>query len=86
VNEEQARVARSYIAQIDQARVFSAPVVTKIEPGREFYPAEGYHQDYLTLHPNAPYIVYNDLPKIDALKAAFPSLWRPDPVLVAKAE
>ena len=86
VTDEQALVARSYIAQIDQAHVFGAPVVTKIEPGREFYPAEGYHQDYLTLHPNAPYIVYNDLPKIEALKEAFPSLWRPDPVLVAKAE
>jgi peptide-methionine (S)-S-oxide reductase len=86
VNGEQARVAQSYIAQIDQAHVFGAPVVTKIEPGREFYPAEGYHQDYLTLHPNAPYIVYNDLPKIEALKGAFPALWRPDPVLVAKAE
>jgi peptide-methionine (S)-S-oxide reductase len=86
VNDEQARVARSYIAQIDQAHVFGAPVVTKIEPGREFFPAEGYHQDYLTLHPNAPYIMYNDLPKIEALKDAFPSLWRPDPVLVAKAD
>jgi peptide-methionine (S)-S-oxide reductase len=86
VTEEKARVARAYIAQLDQAHVFGAPVVTKIEPDRAFFPAEGYHQDYLTLHPNAPYIVYNDLPKIEALKQSFPSLWRPDPVLVAKAE
>ncbi len=85
-NAEQAKVARAYIAQLDSAHAFSAPIATSIEPDRAFYPAEGYHQDYLTLHPNAPYIMYNDLPKIEALKDAFPSLWRPDPVLVAKAD
>jgi peptide-methionine (S)-S-oxide reductase len=84
-NLEQARIAKAYIAQINQARVYGAALVTKIEPGREFFPAEGYHQDYLTLHPNQPYIVYNDLPKLSALKTTLPDLYRDAPVLVAKA-
>ena len=84
-NAEQARIAKAYIAQINQARVYGAALVTKIEPGREFFPAEGYHQDYLTLHPSQPYIVYNDLPKITALKSTLPDLYREAPVLVAKA-
>ena len=58
-------------------------VVTKIEPGHEFYAAEDYHQDYLTRNPTQPYIVYNDLPKIAALKRLFPEVYRPEPVLVA---
>jgi peptide-methionine (S)-S-oxide reductase len=80
---EQTRVATAYIAQLNQAHVFGTAIVTKVEPDREFYAAEGYHQDYLTLHPNSPYIMINDLPKIEALKQAFPLLWRPNPVLVA---
>ena len=83
--EEQARIAKAYIAEINKARVFGAALVTKIEPGREFFPAEGYHQDYLTLHPRQPYIVYNDLPKIADLKTTLPDLYREEPVLVAKA-
>src|SRR5712671_570862 len=63
----------------EQARVYDAAIVTKIEPGREFYAAEDYHQDYLTLHPTQAYIVYNDLPKIDDLKKIFPDLYRADP-------
>jgi peptide-methionine (S)-S-oxide reductase len=82
-NAEQARVAKSYIAQLNQARVYNAAIVTKLEPGREFYAAEDYHQDYMTLHPAQPYIVYNDLPKVDDLKKVFPDLYRADPVLVA---
>ncbi len=82
---EQARVAKAYIAQLNQARVYDAAIVTKIEPNREFYAAEDYHQDFLTRHPSHPYIVYNDLPKIDDLKQHFPSLYRADPVLVAAA-
>jgi peptide-methionine (S)-S-oxide reductase len=82
-NAEQARVAKAYIAQLNQARVYDAAIVTKIEPGREFYAAENYHQDYMTLHPAEPYIVYNDLPKIEDLKRVFPDLYRADPVLVA---
>jgi peptide-methionine (S)-S-oxide reductase len=62
--------------------VFKEPIVTKIESGRAFYPAEGYHQDFLTLNPTYPYIVYNDLPKIENLKRLFPDLYRDKPVLV----
>ena len=83
MNAEQARVARAYIAQLDQAHAFNAAIVTSVEPDRTFYPAESYHQDYLTRHPNNPYIAYNDLPKVDALKRVFPQLYRADPVLVA---
>jgi peptide-methionine (S)-S-oxide reductase len=82
-NPEQARVAVAYIAQLDQAHVFPAPIVTKIEDGKTFYPAEAYHQNYLTLHPNQPYIAINDLPKIGELQRLFPGLYRADPVLVA---
>ncbi len=84
-NPEQARIARAYIAQLNQARVFTAAIVTKIEPDRAFYAAEDYHQDFLTKHPSYPYIVYNDLPKIDGLRRLFPDSWRADPVLVAAA-
>jgi peptide-methionine (S)-S-oxide reductase len=82
---EQARVAKAYIAQLNQARVYDAAIVTKIEPNRDFYAAEDYHQDYMTLHPTQPYIVYNDLPKIEDLKRLFPGAYRVDPVLVAAA-
>ena len=84
LSDEQAKVARAYIAQLGQARTFSQPIVTKIEPDRTFYPAEGYHQDYLFHNPSAPYIAYNDLPKIDALKKVFPDLYQAKPVLVGK--
>ncbi|MBV9860917.1 MAG: peptide-methionine (S)-S-oxide reductase MsrA [Alphaproteobacteria bacterium] len=83
---EQARIAQAYIAQLDAAHVFAAPIVTRIEPGRAFFPAEAYHQDYLTLHPTEPYIAINDLPKVDALKRLFPDLYRAAPVLVAAAQ
>jgi peptide-methionine (S)-S-oxide reductase len=82
VNGEQANVARAYIAQLDQARVFKKAIVTKIELDRAFYPAEGYHQDYLTLNPHNPYIAFNDLPKIDDLKRLFPDVYRAEPALV----
>ena len=81
---EQARIAKAYIAQIDAAKVFAAPLATKIEPGRAFFPAEAYHQDYLTLHPDQPYIAFNDIPKIAALKKIFPEAYRADPALVSK--
>jgi peptide-methionine (S)-S-oxide reductase len=84
-NAEQARVAKAYIAQLNQAKVYRAAIVTKLEPDRAFYAAEDYHQDFLTKHPGHPYIVYNDLPKIDDLKRLFPDVYRPDPVLVAAA-
>jgi peptide-methionine (S)-S-oxide reductase len=79
---EQARVARAYIAQLNDAHVFDKPIVTSIEVDRSFYAAEDYHQDFLTRHPTYPYIVVNDLPKIGELKRLFPDLYRPDPVLV----
>jgi peptide-methionine (S)-S-oxide reductase len=82
-NVEQARVAKAYIAQLNQARVYDAAIVTKIEFGREFYPAEDYHQNYMTLNPYEPYVEYIDLPKIDDLREMFPELYRADPVLVA---
>ena len=78
----QAEVAKAYIAQLNAARTFGAPVVTTIEPGKTFYRAEAYHQDFLAQNPTYPYIVFNDLPKIAALKRLFPELYRPDPVLV----
>ena len=83
-NDEQARVAKAYIDQLDQARVYGAKVVTTIEPGQTFYPAEAYHQDYMTLHPRQPYIAMHDLPKVDNLKRLFPQAYRAEPVLVAK--
>jgi peptide-methionine (S)-S-oxide reductase len=85
LNAEQAQVAKTYIGQLNQSHAFDAAIVTKIEPGKEFFPAEDYHQDYLTLHPYQPYIVYNDIPKINDLKRIFPDLYRPDPVLVSAA-
>jgi peptide-methionine (S)-S-oxide reductase len=81
-NAEQEKVAKAYVAQLGQARVFNGAIVTTIEPDRPFYPAEDYHQDYLTRHPNSPYIVINDLPKIDDLKRLFPDLYQSAPVLV----
>lgn len=81
----QARIAAAYIAQLNEARVFPAPIATRIETGRDFFPAEAYHQNYLTLHPSQPYIAINDLPKIANLKRLFPQLYRETPVLVAEA-
>ena len=83
-NDEQARVAKAYIQQLDRAHVYRAKVVTTIEPGRTFYPAEAYHQDYMTLHPRQPYIAMHDLPKVDNLKRLFPAVYRAEPALVSK--
>jgi peptide-methionine (S)-S-oxide reductase len=79
----QERIARAYVAQLTQAKVFSAPIVTKVEPLKAFYPAEDYHQDYLILHPNQPYIMINDLPKIDALKRVYPDHYTAKAVALA---
>ena len=78
-NDEQARVAKAYIEQLGQAHAFGNPIVTRLEPGRTFYAAEDYHQDYLTLNPHNPYIVFNDLPKVAALKKLFPELYQAEP-------
>jgi peptide-methionine (S)-S-oxide reductase len=81
----QERVARAYVAQLTKAKVFASPIITKIEPLKAFYAAEDYHQDYLIHNPHQPYIVYNDLPKIDALKRVYPQLYRPTPVALVSA-
>jgi peptide-methionine (S)-S-oxide reductase len=82
-NEAQQKIALTYIAQLEQAHVFHAPIVTRVDPLKGFYPAEGYHQDFLVRNPRYPYIVYNDLPKIDNLKREFPQIYVDKPVLVA---
>jgi peptide-methionine (S)-S-oxide reductase len=83
VNAEQERIAKAYIAQLDQAHAFRKPIVTKIELDRPFFDAERYHQDYLTTHAATdPYIIYNDLPKIAELKRVFTELYRAAPLLV----
>jgi peptide-methionine (S)-S-oxide reductase len=84
-NSEQAKIAKAYIEQLDQAHVYEGKIVTTIEADRTFYPAEDYHQDFLTRHPSYPYIVINDLPKVADLKRSFPDLYRADPVLVFAA-
>lgn len=86
VNDEQAAIAKAYIAQLTQARTFEAPIATTIEPGRMFYRAEAYHQDFLTRNPSYPYIVINDLPKIADLERLFPDLYRAKPALVGSQE
>ena len=85
VSQEQAKIAKAYIAQLDQAHAFHAALATTVETDRTFYPAEAYHQDYLTRNPTNPYIAYNDLPKIRQLQLTFPDLYRADPVLVGSS-
>jgi peptide-methionine (S)-S-oxide reductase len=81
-SDDQRKAAEAYVAQLDAAKVYPRPIVTKISPLRGFFPAEAYHQDYLTLHPNQPYIAYNDLPKIDNLKKIFAENYAEKPTLV----
>ena len=75
-NDDQKRVAEAYIAQLNQAKVFRRAVVTEVSPLKGFYAAEAYHQNYLALNPDNPYIIYNDLPKLGQLKKQFPQLYR----------
>jgi peptide-methionine (S)-S-oxide reductase len=75
VNDEQKRVAEAYVAQLTAAKSFGGTIVTQIAPLTAFWAAEGYHQNYLALHPTQPYIVYNDLPKLEALRAELPTLY-----------
>ena len=82
-SDEQGRVAKAYKAQLNAAHVFDAAVVTKIEPGRSFYPAEAHHQNFLARNPHYPYIAINDVPKVEALQKLYPEVYRADPVLVA---
>ena len=76
-------MAEAYKAQLTSSGVFGGPLVTTIEPGRGFYPAEAHHQDFLARNPRYPYIAINDIPKVEALKRLYPSDYRADPVLVA---
>lgn len=84
VSPEQERVAKAYIAQLERAKTFARPIVTKVEPLRGFYPAEDYHQDFLVRNPRHAYIVVNDLPKIAALERLYPDAYRKDPVLYTR--
>lgn len=80
---EQQKIAQAYIAQLAKAHVFSDPIVTRVDKLAGFYPAEGYHQDYLIHNPDSGYIQINDLPKIANLKRIYPELYRDKPVMVA---
>lgn len=84
-SEAQRVIVQSYLTQLNQAKVFNGPTATRVETFSGFYPAEAHHQNFLTLNPNYPYIVFNDLPKIDQLKHIFPNLYQVKPVLVAVA-
>ena len=74
-SDEQKKIAEAYIGQLNQAKVFSHPIVTQVVSLQAFYPAEAYHQNYAALHPNQPYIVFNDAPKVEHLKQQFPELY-----------
>ena len=78
---EQEQIARAYIAQLDQAHAFVRPIATRVDPLTGFYPAEAYHQDYLVRNPSNPYIVINDLPKVNDLRRLFPDSYAAQPVL-----
>ena len=79
-NAEQKRVAERYIAQLEKAGAFDEPIVTEVKAAEPFYLAEAYHQDYLHQNPRQPYIVYHDMPKLEALEKRYPELWREDPI------
>jgi len=85
-NAEQEKIAKAYIAQLDKAKAYSDPIVTKVSSLEKFYPAEDYHQDYATIHPSQPYIAYYDIPKIENLSKLFPQDYRDKPVLVSEAK
>lgn len=83
-SDAQKRVAAAYVAQLDKAGVFPRPIVTRVDPLTGFYPAEGYHQNFATLHPDNSYIAYYDLPKIETLHRLYPDLYRARPKLVSE--
>src|SRR3984957_9053843 len=84
-SDEQKKVTDAYIAQLSAAKIYKKPIVTKVGPLEGFYPAEAYHQDYLTLHPTQPYIAYNDIPKVENLKKIFAENYIEKPTLVSSA-
>ena len=75
-NAEQEKIAHDYIQQLTATHRFPSPIVTQVVPLKQFYPAEEHHQNYLALHPYQPYIVFNDLPKLDRLQRTFPDIYR----------
>jgi peptide-methionine (S)-S-oxide reductase len=77
------RITKAYIEQLDHARVFRHAIVTQVLPLKAFYPAEAYHQNYATLHPDSLYIRFNDAPRMESLKRDFPQEYRESPTLVA---
>jgi peptide-methionine (S)-S-oxide reductase len=80
-DDAQKRIAEAYIAQLDKSHAYSRPIVTRVDPLKGFYPAEEYHQDYLYHNPDAPYIAYFDIPKVENFKRTFPELYSGRPVL-----
>ena len=85
-NETQQKIAQAYIAQLNASKVYPRAIVTKVDPLKGFYAAEGYHQDYLINHPMQPYIVINDLPKVRNFQNTLPELYNPRAVTVASAK
>lgn len=79
---QQRAAAAAYLAQLGAAHIWKQPIVVRLDPAQPFYQAEGYHQDFLVRHPESPYIVINDLPKVGALQTMFPNVYRPVPVTV----
>jgi peptide-methionine (S)-S-oxide reductase len=82
---QQQKIASDYLAQLSAAKTFSSPIVVRVDPAQAFYPAEGYHQNFLILHPDNPYIAYNDIPKLQALQAQFPQFYMARPVIFTPA-
>jgi peptide-methionine (S)-S-oxide reductase len=85
-SDEQRKVADAYVAQLNATKTYKKPIVTKVSPLEGFFPAEAYHQDYLTLHPTQPYIAYNDIPKVENLKKIFADNYIEKPTLVSSAK
>jgi peptide-methionine (S)-S-oxide reductase len=85
-SDAQKNTANAYIAQLEKAKTYTNKIVTEVKPAQEFYNAEGYHQDYATLHPDDGYIAINDAPKVVNLKRLFPTLYRDQPVLVSSTQ
>ena len=82
-SDEQKSVTEAYVAQLEKAKTFRSPIVTKVSKVATFYPAEDYHQDYALKNPQQPYIKIHDAPKVENLKQLFPELYRSKPVTVA---
>jgi len=80
-SDEQKKLAQNYIAELNQSKTSANPIVTEVVPLKQFYPAEEYHQNFLERNPDYPYIVYNDLPKLEELRKTFPALYNPSPIL-----